>query len=148
LKKLRKERGLTLHTLAEKVGSDYQQISRIERGKSKLSIDMLMKVANALETPVADLVDSQVVVQKAPAQTKEDPVFAQEILAFILEKMEEMVLNLKMVFLPQQKASLISQIYHQTLQGYAGQKDLNGAKRSVEASLQLIQTMRQQMAGQ
>ena len=59
LKQLRKERGLTLNNLAEKIGSDYQQLSRIERGKSRLTIDVLMKMADALDAPIHTIVGTK-----------------------------------------------------------------------------------------
>ena len=90
LKHLRKERGLTLNTMAEKIGSDYQQISRIERGKSKLSIDLLMRMANALETPITDIVHQKQEPQKIVSfpQKEEAPFAFEELLTIILEKPE------------------------------------------------------------
>lgn len=107
LKLLRKERGLTLNELAEKVGGDYQQISRIERGKSKLSIDLLLKMANALDAPISDLVK-----QPLPSKTQA-PSEDKDLLATILEKIECALQKEKLSLSPSVKASVVSQIYNQ-----------------------------------
>lgn len=91
LKHLRKERGLSLNDLAEKIGADYQQISRIERGKSRLNIDTLMKMAEALDTPVSDIVKAPPPKEKKVASTqslKPNYPLTQELLYAILENIE------------------------------------------------------------
>lgn len=56
LKSIRKERGLSIGSLAERLGADYQKISRLERGKSQLTVDWLLKISKALNTPVAQII--------------------------------------------------------------------------------------------
>jgi DNA-binding XRE family transcriptional regulator len=62
--------GMTQDQLAKKVGTSYSQISRIESGRQKTSLDMLQRVAHALDlklvvgfesTAVADAGQRQVV---------------------------------------------------------------------------------------
>ncbi|WP_159991782.1 helix-turn-helix domain-containing protein [Pelistega ratti] len=48
----RKERGLTADQLSEKIGISQQQLLRYERGDNKININHLMRVAEALETPL------------------------------------------------------------------------------------------------
>lgn len=144
LKQLRKDRGLTLNTLAEKIGSDYQQLSRIERGKSKLSIDMLMKMANALETPVSDLVKEPVAekkVLKLPSAVPDD--FFQELLTSILEKIEGVIEETNRPLSPSLKASLASQIYKQVLKLYRDKQDVAAATQYIEFSVGLIKTLKE-----
>jgi transcriptional regulator with XRE-family HTH domain len=49
---LRTERGLTQTTLAEKAGLNQSNIWRIENGKYSVGIDILAKIAEALEAKV------------------------------------------------------------------------------------------------
>lgn len=57
LRNIRKARGLSINNLAEKVGTDYQQIGRIERGQTQLTVDLLYKLSQVLETPVSNLLE-------------------------------------------------------------------------------------------
>lgn len=52
----RKERGLTQGKLAEKAGVEPSNLSHIERGAAKVSLPTLLKIANALEVSLDDLV--------------------------------------------------------------------------------------------
>ena len=56
IKKLRKKKGLTQADLAEKIGSHTSHINRIETGKYKPSLDVLMKIADVLEVSLDNLV--------------------------------------------------------------------------------------------
>lgn len=47
--KYRMEHGLTQQELADRVGTSYSQISRIESGRHGVSIDTLQRVAHALD---------------------------------------------------------------------------------------------------
>jgi transcriptional regulator with XRE-family HTH domain len=53
---MRKERGLTQVELAEKLGTEYPQIGRLERGQTNASIITLMKIAKELGVSISDLV--------------------------------------------------------------------------------------------
>jgi transcriptional regulator with XRE-family HTH domain len=55
---LRKERGLTLTNLAEKIGVTSQQIGRLEKGERRLTTDWMEKIAHALEVLPEDLMSS------------------------------------------------------------------------------------------
>lgn len=57
IRKIRKAKDLTLDQLAEKLGSSSGTLSHIEKGSRNPSLDMLTKIAEALEVPVSDLVD-------------------------------------------------------------------------------------------
>lgn len=59
LRNLRQARGLSIGSLAEKMGADYQQISRLERGKTQLTVEMLEKISKVLETPIAEIIKEQ-----------------------------------------------------------------------------------------
>lgn len=55
LKELRTKQGLTLTELAEKTRSNVGNLSRIERGKAKPSLDLLYRLAEALGYSITDL---------------------------------------------------------------------------------------------
>lgn len=46
--KYRAQHGLTQEQLAKRVGTSYSQISRIESGRQKTSLEMLQRIAHAL----------------------------------------------------------------------------------------------------
>lgn len=115
LKQLRKERGLTLSNLADKIGSDYQQLSRIERGKSRLTVDVLMRMAAALETPIDQLIKPNPSVKTAAELPAASGVCEVE-LGDILEKIEVALEEMQMTLRPQVKAHLASIIYRESLQ--------------------------------
>ncbi len=52
---IRKNRGMTQAALAEKVGIEPSNISHIERAASKVGLATLVKIANALQCSVDDL---------------------------------------------------------------------------------------------
>lgn len=62
IRKFRRARGWSLNELADKVGTTNQQISHLELGKRRLTVDWLMRVADALGCRPTDLaaIDSQV----------------------------------------------------------------------------------------
>lgn len=145
LKQLRKERGLTLNNLAQKIGSDYQQISRIERGKSKLTIDLLVKMAQALETPISKIVEPLPVESKTnPGSNLESstssPSLSQSILTLILEKIEFLWHTTHFKIHPQTKATLISQIYKQALSLFQKNNDASSIQELIQFSIEIIKT--------
>lgn len=143
LKQLRKERGLTLNNLAEKIGSDYQQISRIERGRSKLTIDVLIKMAEALETPLSSIVETKPEEIKTITLQSQDPSssLAQAMLTIILEKMEVVWQSSNFKILPQTKAALISQIYNQTLKLCQMTNNAASIQELIDFSMGIIKTV-------
>ena len=52
---LRKVRGLSQQALAEAAGVTFQQIQKYERGANRVSASMLARIAQALDTPVAEM---------------------------------------------------------------------------------------------
>jgi transcriptional regulator with XRE-family HTH domain len=64
LKKIRKARGYTLEQLAEKIESSSGTLSHIENGTRRPSLDMLDKIAAALDTTVLDLMAGDTTAEK------------------------------------------------------------------------------------
>ncbi len=52
LAEIREEKGLTIRTLADMAGINYANISKIEHGRYNVSIDILSKVAKALNCTI------------------------------------------------------------------------------------------------
>lgn len=69
IREVRKLRGLSQEKLAEKVGVDPKQISRIEGGKSAPSLDTLEAIAKHLQVEMKDLFEFQHLV---PEERVED----------------------------------------------------------------------------
>ena len=76
----RLELGLTQHILAERVEVSGQQIQRYEYGKNKINVDILQRIARALEVPVAYFFNIRVVTE---------PVHKGEVLS----QMEQMMVE-------------------------------------------------------
>ena len=59
IKKIRKERKVSQHDLAEKVGINPNHLSRLETGKYNPSVSVLKKIAESLEVPVEYLMNDE-----------------------------------------------------------------------------------------
>lgn len=57
IKELRKAKNITQEELVEIIGSDTNNLSRIENGKKFMSADKLSKIADALNVDIKDLFD-------------------------------------------------------------------------------------------
>lgn len=109
IRELRRARGLTVNTLAQKMGENYQKVGRIERGTRSLTVDYLMKVARALETPVETLLGEDKKGEKGNALSAP----SSDILNNVIELVEEYAAKVKLS--SKQKAKMIAQIYQQVL---------------------------------
>jgi transcriptional regulator with XRE-family HTH domain len=67
---------LTQETLAESAGIGIQHMSKIENGKTKLSLPCLVSLANALETTVDKFLIDNITVTTQIATAEADAVFA------------------------------------------------------------------------
>lgn len=66
IRRIRKQRGLTILEVATEIGSDVGNISRLERGVQGYSDDTLNKLARALGVSVGDFFESESNVSEAP----------------------------------------------------------------------------------
>lgn len=104
LRELRRARGITVDTLAKKIGENSQKVGRIERGSRSLTIDYLLKVSKALDTPMESLLESKpAVIEKTSVPTD----LLNDVIVFV----EGYSSRCKTPLLPLQKAKLISKIY-------------------------------------
>lgn len=54
---LRKQKGFSMEGLANEIEMEYRQLGRIERGEVNTTVLSLLKIAEALQIPVKDLLD-------------------------------------------------------------------------------------------
>ena len=59
IRETRRARGLTVNELAEEIGENHQKVGRIERGKRSLTIDYLLKLSKALDTPLENFLNEE-----------------------------------------------------------------------------------------
>lgn len=100
LKKIRERRGLTVDNLAKKMGENHQKVGRIERGARTLTVDYLMKVSKALDTPIETLLTKEALEPRQPKVLNEIVVLVEKTMPNITAE---------------QKGGLISNIYQETL---------------------------------
>lgn len=66
LRRIRKERGMTLIEAGEKSGMPMSTISKIENNKMSLSYDKLLRICNALEVDISQLFSGGPAAEKSP----------------------------------------------------------------------------------
>lgn len=108
LRELRRARGLTVDTLAKKIGEDSQKVGRIERGTRSITLDYLVKVSNALETPLEAFLEKD-----KKSAGKKSSISTAEILNNIVIRVEEY--HQKSPLQAHKKALMISKIYELAL---------------------------------
>ncbi len=64
IRQIRKSRGITQNCLAEQIGIEPSNISHIERAVSKVGLGTLVKIANALECSVDDLLCDSILCER------------------------------------------------------------------------------------
>lgn len=85
VRKLRRQRKLSQHELAEQIGSDQKQVSRIERGGARPNLILCLKLANTFQVSMDALLDGVVeykMVQTLLSESSEQ-LLAQELLQVV-----------------------------------------------------------------
>lgn len=59
IKKFRQQKGLSQMALAELLGISYQQVQKYESGKSSITIERLLEIAEALDIPLSRFFPSE-----------------------------------------------------------------------------------------
>lgn len=62
IKRCRTKRNFSQDDLAKKVGLTYQQIQKYEKGASRVSFSMMMKISGALDIPLLYLIPDECLV--------------------------------------------------------------------------------------
>jgi transcriptional regulator with XRE-family HTH domain len=73
IKALREARGLSLEALARRAGTTNQQISNLELGKRRLTVEWLLRLATVLECDPLELIGQHSVL---PVSTRERALIA------------------------------------------------------------------------
>ncbi len=107
IRRLRKQQGMTLAELAQRCDSHVGNLSRIERGLAKPSLELLYRMAEALNLAVADIFS---IAERKQPDCKQDALNA----AFVLLPDADRVLLLEF-------ARLLKRRHH--LQAEAGNAD-------------------------
>lgn len=101
LKYLRKEQGLTLAELAARTDSHVGNLSRIERGVARPSLDLLYRLANAMGFSMTDVFSVAEQKQRDSGQVALNAIFVS-----LLENDRELLLAFAQLL--QQRASNLS----------------------------------------
>ncbi|MGI9861761.1 cupin domain-containing protein [Moorella naiadis] len=101
IRSLRKQRGLSLQHLAEKVGISYSYLSQIENGKTNLSVSLLKDIASALEAPSVFFLleeDTKPLIKLIRQESRQDYVRNDGVtidLLFAADKLESTIIKLQ-----------------------------------------------------
>ena len=79
IKLLRKTRNMTLKELAEKIGVHFGSLSNIEKGTRNPSLDMLDKIAEALEISVNEFFDGENVDENKVVKENNDSSIEKDL---------------------------------------------------------------------
>ncbi len=55
IRQLREEKGLSIQDFADKLEIEYNNVIRIEKGRTNFTIGTLVKIANSLDIPIINL---------------------------------------------------------------------------------------------
>lgn len=104
IKRIRESRNISRKELAKMVGSTYATIQRFETNERNVSVKWLEKIAEALSCSKADLISDN--VDESSLQSK--IIIEEEILAYIIEKIEDFLRDNNIQNSPAHKAKLIA----------------------------------------
>lgn len=99
IRRLRKDLGLNQEALAERVGVSPVYICMIENGKRTMSLALLDRIANELETTVSDLaktrkcIDGSNVVEKIAVLFEDCTEYEEQVLLAMLVFMKSALQN-------------------------------------------------------
>lgn len=108
LRELRRARGLTVDTLAKKIGENSQKVGRIERGTRSITLDYLVRVSEALETPVESFLGKEITEKPQEFSTSNSTILSNIVL--LVEEYDQ-----KSSIESQKKALIISKMYELAL---------------------------------
>lgn len=77
IRMVRKATGISQTELANRVGSDKSAISRYENGRQKLSLETLMRVADALDVDLVDLLKGKLILALEQVNSEPEPDWMQ-----------------------------------------------------------------------
>ena len=72
LRNIRMRKGITLGELGDKIGVTHAFLSQIERGERGIRLESLVRISNALEVSIEDLLADSLLVTNAESKPKEE----------------------------------------------------------------------------
>lgn len=121
IRNIRQAKKLTVNNLAEKIGEDHQKVGRIERGKRSLTIDYLVKISKALDTPIEEFLSAK--ENNNPPDSNQS-TNSLDTLNDIIIMVEENINNFPSPLDAKSKGKFISKIYELTLKFPPSQQHL------------------------
>ncbi|MBF8264096.1 MAG: helix-turn-helix transcriptional regulator [Parachlamydiales bacterium] len=112
LRQFRRARGISVDQLAKEIGENSQKVGRIERGQRSLTVDYLLKISKALETPIETILVNQ---ESKELAVESSNSFDSNILNAVVVLIEETSHKLPVKCTSQQKGEMISKIYESIL---------------------------------
>lgn len=95
VKKARKRKGFTQAKLAEMLGYSVQHISHVETGSTKLSVELLVELANALEVSLDQLLSDSLEIGMTPFRVINIEVNSKKEEQLILSVIKELQAGLQ-----------------------------------------------------
>lgn len=125
LRDARRAKGMSLNSLAKKVGIDYQRVGRIERGETQMTVDMLSKISTALHVPIAELLNEDNIneietsISKKPTENKS----TVNLIPYIYEKLDAFCSKHNLTADPTVNVHLATSLFNAVEDIRANQKD-------------------------
>jgi transcriptional regulator with XRE-family HTH domain len=108
ISELREERGLSSRALAKMIGTSAPQMSRLERGKSTLSIDWILKIAGALDVNSNEIIN-------LPLDRKFTATCDDALLGSVIGWLLEASAKCKVKLAPKELSRWISYVYKEAV---------------------------------
>lgn len=140
LRDVRRSKGLSLSSLAEKAGIDYQRVGRIERGETQMTVDMLSKISKVLHVPISALLNEDRVtdIENSLSKKSTGKKSGVNLIPFIYEKLDKFCLNYNLTANPSVNVHLATILFNAVEDMRVNQKDDEGMVLTLFQALDAI----------
>ncbi|WP_133131358.1 helix-turn-helix domain-containing protein [Legionella yabuuchiae] len=140
LRDVRRSKGMSLNSLAEKVGIDYQRVGRIERGETQMTVDMLSKISKVLHVPISELLNEDGITEIEDSLSKKstEKKATVNLIPYIYEKLDEFCSNHNLAADPTVNVHLATILFNAVEDMRANQKDDEGMVLTLFQALDAI----------
>lgn len=128
LRDVRRAKGMSLNSLAEKVGIDYQRVGRIERGETQMTVDMLSKISKVLHVPITELLNEESITEIENALSKKSTgkKSTVNLIPYIYEKLDDFCSKHDLIAEPTVNVHLATTLFNAIEEMHVNQKDDEG----------------------
>ncbi len=114
LRDIRRAKGMSLNSLADKVGIDYQRVGRMERGETQVTVEMLQRISTALHVPVSTLLGetNMASLEAAVSENALPKKNSLSLIPFIYEKMDRFCDTHDLLVEPKVKVYLATAVFN------------------------------------